>query len=355
MRDGLKNRVNGNQYYLQNNTLSHILQKEGIKQITFNKRVVPSANSCKTKNCNSIDSINDGGLAFDLEARNHYYAPFRQPIKGWRKSLVCEDSNKNCLTTTEIYKDSYSTSLCATISCLDAPSTYTSLPTSNKKNASQTRATTGISMRAGRPLIRSGMQPNSSGQQNSGLPVPLNASGQGNPKKYSYSYRELLNNRRKVTYEKKLATEKPIAGSIVTTGFGGDCTTNASCQTTIHRLNNSKFQVQGAVDSSDRITRLKLNTIKSGRRCPAPTNEPCKGLYRTGHAQTATDSKLWPSPTNNYDKVKYKSKFNSGHLEVNYPQVSALARVRGNVGSSRTNLPNKSICCDNPDQSINGY
>ena len=69
---------------------------------------------------------------------------------------------------------------------------------------------------------------------------------------------------------KKLATEKPITGSIVTTGFGGGCTTNVLAgQTTIHRLNNSKFQVQGAVDSSDRITRLKLNTIKSGRRCPS--------------------------------------------------------------------------------------
>ena len=70
------------------------------------------------------------------------------------------------------------------------------------------RANSGISARAGRPLIRSGMQPNSSGQQNSGLDVVQ----PGNPKKYSYSYRELLNNRRKVTYEKQLPTKNQIPG-----------------------------------------------------------------------------------------------------------------------------------------------
>ena len=41
MRDGLKNRVNGNQYYLETNTLSQILSKEGIKKLTFNTRVTP--------------------------------------------------------------------------------------------------------------------------------------------------------------------------------------------------------------------------------------------------------------------------------------------------------------------------
>ena len=92
------------------------------------------------------------------------------------------------------------------------------------------------------------------------------------------------------------------------------------CQTTIHRLNNSKFQVQGAVDSSDRITRLKLNTIKSGRRCPAPTNEPCKGLYRTGHAQTATDSKLWPSPQMTMIKLNIKVNLTPDTLKLIIPK-----------------------------------
>ena len=56
-----------------------------------------------------------------------------------------------------------------------------------------------VTARASRPLIRSGMQPNIAGQQNSGRFNSAN-----NPNRYSYSYRELLNNRRKATYMKKL-------------------------------------------------------------------------------------------------------------------------------------------------------
>ena len=47
--------------------------------------------------------------------------------------------------------------------------------------------------------------------------------------------------------------------------------------------------VQGAVDSSDRITRLKLNTIRSGRRCGPAATQACRGIYRPGNAQTAAD------------------------------------------------------------------
>ena len=88
--------------------------------------------------------------------------------------------------------------------------------------------------------------------------------------------------------------------------------------------------VQGAVDSSDRITRLKLNTIKSRRRCGPTIEEDCRGIYRSGNAQTAVDSVMWPSPNNDYDKIKYKTKFNSNHFEVNYPQVSALLFLNDN-------------------------
>ena len=50
MRDGLKNRVNGNQYYLEPNTLSQILLKEGISKLTFNSRIKPDPNFCHLKN-----------------------------------------------------------------------------------------------------------------------------------------------------------------------------------------------------------------------------------------------------------------------------------------------------------------
>ena len=346
MRDGLKNRVNGNQYYLENNTLSQILSKEGISKLTFNVRMTPDINYCPPRgNCE------DHSIPFDLERRNHYYAPFRQPLKGYRKSIDCDNDNPNCLFTTEIYKDVYSD--CSLNLC--KPMTYTSLPTSNKPNASNTRANSGISARAGRPLIRSGMQPNSSGQQNSGLDVVQ----PGNPKKYSYSYRELLNNRSKVTYEKQLPTKQADGPSPNTSGYGGLCKTNSGCNykaEIVFKPNNDAYMVQGAVDSSDRITRLKLNTIKSGRRCGPTIEEDCRGIYRSGNAQTAVDSVIWPSPNNDYDKIKYKTKFNSNHFEVNYPQVSALARVRGNSSKSKTNINKSSTsCCKDPDKAGNSY
>jgi len=346
MRAGLKNRVNGNQYYLEPNTLSQILLKEGISKLTFNSRITPDPNFCTTGACEDRTSV-----PFNLERRNHYYAPFRQPVKGYRKTLDCDKINPNCFITTEIYKDTYSD--CSFNLC--KPMTYTSLPTSNKPNASSSRAQSGISARAGRPLIRSGMQPNSSGQQNSGLDAVV----PGNPKKYSYSYRELLNNRRKVTYEKQLPTKQADGPSPNTSGYGGACKSASGCDyspKTIFKPNNERFMVQGAVDSSDRITRLKLNSIKSGRRCGPTIEEDCRGIYRPGNAQTAVDSVIWPSPNNDYDKIKYKTKFNSNHFEVNYPQVSALARVRGNSSKSKTNFSkNSTMCCDDPNKTSNGY
>ena len=249
MGDGLKYRINGNQNYLNTNTLSQILEEEGIKKNNFNLRVKPHINYCPSNSCPN--------LPIDLERRNHYNAPFRQPVKGYRKTINCNPKNKNCLFTTEIYTDSYSNSCFK----LCRPDSYTSLPTSNKPSASNKRAKSGIPARAGRPLIRSGMQPNSVGQQNSGV---------SNAKSYSYSYRELLNNRRKATFEKKLPTKQPETG-FRTSGYGGDC---SDCNSeTIYRLNNDQYKVQGAVDSSDRITRLKLNTVKAGRRCNTDTDK----------------------------------------------------------------------------------
>lgn len=355
MRDGLKNRVNGNQYYQETNTLSHILSEEGISKLTFNVRVTPDPNFCAPNNCEDRSN----GNPFNLEKRSHYYAPFRQPVKGYRKTVDCSGTNPNCVFTTEIYKDSYSDSCFR----LCRPDSYTSLPTSNKPGASTARASSGISARAGRPLIRSGMQPNSSGQQNSGLNSPFI---QAKSKRYSYSYRELLNNRRKVTYEKQLPTKLSNADlDYETSAYGGVCNpigggslvTGCGSIKTIYKPNNEGFQVQGAVDSSDRITKLKLNTIKAGKRCGP---EICKGIYRTGNAQTAVDTVMWPKPTNDYDKVKYKSKFNSNHFEVNYPQVSALARVRGEsrqrkLKSNTYIVDNNTVCCSDPDKANNGY
>ena len=116
---------------------------------------------------------------------------------------------------------------------------------------------------------------------------------------------------------------------------GGSLVTGCGSIKTIYKPNNEGFDVQGAVDSSDRITKLKLNTIKSGRTCGPAINQACKGFYRTGNAQTASDTVTWPTTTSKYTKVKYVANFNNEHTEVNYPQVNALARVRGSSGNNR--------------------
>jgi hypothetical protein len=177
------------------------------------------------------------------------------------------------------------------------------------------------------------MQPNIAGKQNSGLSNTLTAT------RYSYSYRELINNRRKATQIKKLSTQKPTSSTYMSNpqkmpGYGGNCTEVDGCNPseTTYRYNNPKFAVQGAVEASDRITRLKMDTIKGATKCPPSQSttygSSCNGVYSTGNLQTAR-TKSWPTTTSSYTKVKYASKFNNNHTEVNYPQVNALARVRG--------------------------
>ena len=115
-------------------------------------------------------------------------------LRGWRKSLNCsaDNSNDRCWKVTEIYKDTYTD--CSNNIC----STKGSLSNTKFATGNTNRATSGISTRSLRPLIRSGMQPNTAGQQNSGM--------NSTKKQYSYSYAELIKNRRKDTYIKKLAT-----------------------------------------------------------------------------------------------------------------------------------------------------
>ena len=170
MREGLKRRIQGNTPA----TLS-LIKKEYIYKNTINKRV-------SQQSCHSAGACNDSD-----QNNRKYYAPFRQPLKGYRKTKNGDGNTKDrCLIKTEIYKDNYTD--CLNNNC----TTKGSLSTTKLPNGNTSRATSGISTRSLRPLIRSGMQPNTAGQQNSGM-AP-------NKNQYSYSYRELLNNRRKVTY-----------------------------------------------------------------------------------------------------------------------------------------------------------
>lgn len=336
MRDGLKRRIKG---INPTNTLS-VIKKEYLGKNVANKAI--NYNHCGTNtNCSNTRDNNGFYVGTDQagqrEARR-YYAPFRQPLKGWRINLDCtaNNSNNRCWKITEIYKDPYS-------NCLnDNCETKGSLSTTKLPSGNNSRANSGISTRSLRPLIRSGMQPNTVGQQNSGM----------NPskKQYSYSYHELLKNRRKDTYIKKLATQEPTGNNITTSGYGGSCSSIDNCATgrgqNIYRLNNNKFKTQGAVDSSSRIDRLKYDTIKGQSKCPTGTQtgpieerSDCNGSKPRGMFAIGNGSQ--------YTQRKYVALFNDNHTEVNYPQTSALARVRGAVSHKTTIQPKGSVCCNN--------
>lgn len=273
MRDGLKRRIQGKGPY----TLSSIKTNYTPKSV-FNYRI--GNTTCAPTGACDGSIVNGTSTKRNLEQRM-YYAPFRQPVKGWRKNLDCSGNIVNkCLKYTEIYKDPYTN--CSGTKCLSNGS----LPTTNIPTPTwgQTRASSGITTRTSRPLIRSGMQPNSAGQQNSGKPVVLT----NNPKRYSYSYRELLNNRRKDTYMKKLATAKPTNplymssnnNTVKMPGYGGNCPSTGlaiNCDyghgENIYKLNNDKFRVQGAVQSSTRLERLKLDAIRGESNCPPWRNQ----------------------------------------------------------------------------------
>lgn len=326
MREGLKRRIQGDKPH----TLT-VINKTSITKNVFNTRINNS--QCATGDyCTSSRS----------NRSMHYSAPFRQPVKGWRKNLECnENANKLCWEHTEIYKDPYTYDKDG--KCNE--SNFGSLPNTKLPTGNETRTTSGINSRTSRPLIRSGMQPNSAGQQNSGKPFV----DSNNPKRYSYSYRELINNRRKDTVIKKLATQEPASNSIKTTGYGGNCPEGpGSCASseTVYRLNNDKFKVQGAVSSSSRLDRLKLETIRGETKCPTglktgPEDErsECNGVYFAGKPRYP----MGPAGSTYTIQRKYTYLFNDNHSEVNYPQESAVNRARGATSNRR----NWGVCCNN--------
>ena len=347
MRQGLKNRI---QFNPSDPPRMSRIKTDYLTRQSFNKRVgnphcAPNGGCSNTRDASGVYI----GL-HQQQQQNHrkYYAPFRQPVKGWRKTLYgrtlsgvidFSGNRRGCLSTTEIYKDTYALLDPNNTNCTANGTISTSkIPLTGSQSATKTFS--GNYSRTNKPLIRSGMQPNIAGKQNSGL------SGTPTAVRYSYSYRELINNRRKDTQIKKLATEKPTTTNYMSNpqrmpGYGGDCCGAGGVGQSTYRYNNPKFAVQGAVEASDRITRLKMDTIKGAIKCPpgqtTTYDSICNGVYSTGNLQTAR-TKQWPKGiTAKYKnaQVKYAALFNENHDEVNYPQVSALARVRGSSGNKR--------------------
>ena len=146
-----------------------------------------------------------------------------------------------------------------------------------------------------------------------------------NEKKYSYSYNDFLRIKR---YSKNLPTSSKwkTTGASNTYGYGGDCNTDGTCNPNIPKViwkpNNKQYGVQGAVASSSRLDRLKLETIraeKSSKTCGTGNEFKCFGLYYAGKPRN--DGFI----------------FNKNHNEINCPQNNARGRVRGNTSQKTIN------------------
>lgn len=144
-------------------------------------------------------------------------------------------------------------------------------------------------------------------------PAPRNTTG--SDEKYSYSYNEFLRIK-KMSYEKRLPTKQAEDNTFKTNGYGGANCKNVDCKaknlTVIWKPNNKKYNVQGAVSSSSRLDRIKLETIRSSKRC-ANDNTKCGQKYFAG--KTRFDGYI----------------FNKNHKESCHIQNKARSRVRGNT------------------------
>ena len=139
--------------------------------------------------------------------------------------------------------------------------------------------------------------------------------GQSNT--YNYSYNDYMKIK-KMTYKYRLPTNRPADDTYEVGGYGGknceiiDCT--AKDHKVIWKPNNKKYNVQGAVSSSSRLDRLKLDTIHGSKRC-ANDNTKCNGEYFAAKPR--------------YYGVGKGFIFNNLHKERCNLQDKAKGRVRG--------------------------
>ena len=208
--------------------------------LLYNNTSIPTnQNKLNIKNNVNINIIEVQNLTQSSYTKTG--APFRAPIAGYRRSLICEDNSCNIIKPTNtVYGDSLSNA--------EPGFRY------NKQ-------------------IRSGMQPkkNDSCKNNT------------REKAYSFSYAEYNKNRSLNTYERGLEHNKRSDGKYIkSTGSACDI---SCCNTTVWKPNNEPFKVQGAVSSSSRIDRLKLETLRvANSKCnnPCDNNNVGKGKYFAG-------------------------------------------------------------------------
>lgn len=348
MRDGLKKRIAPKTTGLKKNVNTFSKYNVQYKSRVYQQNVVPTENSCK------YDAACKNGKSKPLN-RRQYYAPFRQPVLGRRyqgknnvsfrrklgkkyKIKQCDSKDprvqrsSECLWT-QMPTDSYDTcKFDVEKECGDNPHFCPNSTKSTSRISAQTtnydNSYSGNYARTNRPVIRSGMQPNTAGQQNSGF---------YKKQSYSYSYNELIKRRRKDTYVEQLPNYNDSSGV-------EDCcskTTNKKFNkkdklSTRGNYSNDKFKVQGAVESSSRLDRLKLDTLKAtNNKCS--TN--CKAVNKFG-ARSGLYFAGRPRFTNIKENVTNWKEAGA----INSDTSNALRRVRGNTSALSNSEKRK--CCE---------
>jgi hypothetical protein len=129
-------------------------------------------------------------------------------------------------------------------------------------------------------------------------------------KPYSYSYKEHLRKKQK-TYEKNLGPEY-------------DCSNcRFESNTNTFNPNNKQYHQEGAVESSTRLDRLKLNTLTGNYYCPPGTQSNGKQAWESCYAGNYLDE---IRSTNTYNSGSATWRFNDrlNNYNVNKPKTACL-------------------------------
>lgn len=335
MRDGLKKRIAPKTKGTKKNINTFKKYNVVYQSKKYQKNVIPPNGFCK------YDAACEKGES--KLTRRIYYAPFRQPIRGKRYqgrnnvSFIrdstnnvlskCADvvngndtSNKDECLWTQVPTDGYDTCKMNVESSGFVLCANGTKPTTKFPDTTNTDVTySGNYVRTNRPIIRSGMQPNTAGQQNSGF--------YDKRKTYSYSYNELIRRRRKDTYVSQLPDYNNSSGN----GNQVVCCSKTKKEPIRGNYSNDKFKIQGAVESSSRIDRLKLDTLRStNNKCSTNCSDVNKLGARSG---------LYFSGKSRFINIKQ----NVNTINRTTDVTNALTRVRGNV-SSISNSVNRKCC-----------
>ena len=147
MRQGLKNRI---KFDPSNPPIMNNIKTDYLSKNSFNTRVKDTYCAPNGSCSNNRDASGNyiGVSQKQQQTQRKYYAPFRQPLKGYRKTLNCPEdgamfkkNRRGCLTTTEIYKDTYAVLDPKDTNCLDNGSISTSkIPLTGSASATKSKS-----------------------------------------------------------------------------------------------------------------------------------------------------------------------------------------------------------------------